>query len=118
MKIEYLLIQSSVSNTIPDTRIIKQAKRNLSDYERESIYTILNQNSSHGKLPRGILSEISKRFGVKPRTISRIWYQGQESIKRGYRSPIVCSRIKFKSGRKKSTSLFRTSQGAGFFKSY
>jgi hypothetical protein len=107
MKIEYLLLPSSIANpsqitSNPTNYRIKQNKPNLTDIERESIYSLLNKYSFNGKLPRGILGEISSQFGVKPRTISRIWHQGQESIRKGFIRPNVCSKIKFNSGRKKS----------------
>jgi hypothetical protein len=106
MKLEYLLIPTDAtpaySMQIFKNYKIKQQKPNLTDRERESIYSQLSQYSVNGKLPRGLLGEISSQFGVKPRTISRIWHQGQESIRQGFKSANVCSRIKFNSGRKKS----------------
>jgi hypothetical protein len=108
MKLEYLLLPSdttfntSIANSTSKNLRIKKHKPNLTDAERESIYNILSKYSVKGKLPRGLLREISIRFGVKPRTISRIWHQGQKSIKLGFKSADVCSRIKFNSGRKKS----------------
>jgi hypothetical protein len=79
----------------------KVQKPNLTNSERQKIYDFLNRCSFNGKLPRGILSEVSLRFKVKPRTISRIWHQGQESIASG-KEANVSSRIKLKSGRKKN----------------
>ncbi|KXN66647.1 hypothetical protein CONCODRAFT_11455, partial [Conidiobolus coronatus NRRL 28638] len=63
------------SSTKDDSKV---QKPNLTNSERQKIYDLLNRSSFNGKLPRGILSEISLRFKVKPRTISRIWHQGQE----------------------------------------
>jgi hypothetical protein len=86
------------SGTKDDNRV---QKPNLTNSERQKIYDLLNRSSFNGKLPRGILSEVSLRFKVKPRTISRIWHQGQESVASGKEAD-VCSRIKLKSGRKKN----------------
>ncbi|KXN66646.1 hypothetical protein CONCODRAFT_73542 [Conidiobolus coronatus NRRL 28638] len=78
MKLEYLLLPStttldtSLINSSSKNLRIKQHKPNLTDSERESIYNLLNQYSVKGKLPRGLLGEISVRFGVKPRTDAKI----------------------------------------------
>jgi hypothetical protein len=106
MKIQNLLIskESPAQEEVAKPRKIKASKPNLTNQERLIIYELLKQNSFNGKLPRGILADISERFGVKPRTISRIWHQGQESLRSGLQYPNVCSRIKINSGRKKNSS--------------
>jgi hypothetical protein len=99
------------SSTKDDSKV---QKPNLTNSQRQKIYDLLNRSSFNGKLPRGILSEVSLRFKVKPRTISRIWHQGQESVASG-KEANVSSRIKLKSGRKKNLvhQKLRSKRGFG-----
>jgi hypothetical protein len=86
----------------PNNKFKKIQKPNLTNSERQKIYDLLNQSSFNGKLPRGMLTEMSLRFKVRPRTISRIWIQGKKSVASG-KEVNVSSRIKLKSGRKKNS---------------
>jgi hypothetical protein len=93
----------------------KCQKPNLTDLERRQIYQILSERSFNGKLPKGIISYLGSEFNVTPRTISRVWKQGQISIASGYPYANVESRIKLKSGRKKTcSSLVLPSQSSQF----
>jgi hypothetical protein len=95
----------------------KSQKPNLTDLERRQIYQILSGCSFNGKLPKGIVSHLGSEFNVTPRTISRIWKQGQISITSGLPYADVESKIKFKSGRKKfCSSLVLKSQRSQFLK--
>jgi hypothetical protein len=99
MRIEELLCsQASI-------KLNKNQKPNLTNLERKQIYYLLSERSYEGKLPKGIITHLSLQFNVNPRTISRIWKQGQRSISDGLQYPNVESRIKFKSGRKKKLTF-------------
>jgi hypothetical protein len=118
MKIEFLLAtntSTTISSVLKKYRKQKQNKPNLTDKERAIIYSLLKQSAFNGRLPRGVLGEISQRFGVKPRTVSRIWQQGEESIRRGFMYPNVRSKIKFNSGRKKNCKGLKFYQKEGVF---
>jgi hypothetical protein len=99
MRIEELLCsQDSI-------QLNNSQKPNLTDLERRFIYQFLSERSHEGKLPKGIAAHLSSKFSVTPRTISRIWQQGQRSISDGLPYANVESRIKFKSGRKKNLTF-------------
>jgi hypothetical protein len=77
------------------------AKQNLNDSERDGVLQQLLQQSSGGKLKKGAIGEVAKKFAVCRQTIGRIWKRAKESMKSATVSIDVSSRISKNSGRKK-----------------
>ena len=74
---------------------------NLSDEQRQAIYHELLAGSQNGKLKRGDLSRVARKFRVNRSTVLRISNRAERSLSEGRVVANVRSRIRRNFGRKK-----------------
>ncbi|XP_059654902.1 uncharacterized protein LOC132301682 [Cornus florida] len=60
------------------------ARKNLTNEERQAIFAVLLKKSENGKLKKGSISATAKMFSVCVRTVQRIWQQAMTSFSNGF----------------------------------
>jgi hypothetical protein len=78
---------------------VDQTKHNYSDRVRQQVYQTLLMRSKNGKLSKQDTTIVSNQFGVKIRTVQRIWKQGKNQLAQNI-PVVVHNRKKGRSGRK------------------
>ena len=59
---------------------VVQPKHNYSDHVRQQVYQALLMRSKNGKLGKNDTTIVGQQFGVKIRTVQRIWEQGKNQL--------------------------------------
>ena len=59
---------------------VNQRKHDYSDHVRQQVYQALLMRSKNGKLGKHDTTIVGDQFGVKIRTVQRIWQQGKEQL--------------------------------------
>lgn len=73
---------------------------NLTDDQRRAVYEMVLTKLTNGRPVKGAFTEIGTSFNVHPKTVSRIWAAGQQSIANGNVCADVSSKLRGKRGRK------------------
>ncbi|XP_057770758.1 uncharacterized protein LOC130990549 [Salvia miltiorrhiza] len=77
-------------------------KRNfLSNQTKRSIYQMLLEESRDGKIKRGVFSKVAETFSVCRKTVSRIWYAGNDVRSRSGVAPDFSCKLPRSNGRKR-----------------
>ena len=78
---------------------VNQLKHDYSNHVRQQVYQALLMRSKNGKLGKNDTTIVGQQFGVKIRTVQRIWEQGKEQLAQNI--PVnVHNRKRGRSGRK------------------
>ena len=78
---------------------LHQPKNDYSDRVRQQVYQALLMRSKNGKLGKHDTTIVSNQFGVKIRSVQRIWRQGKNQLSQNI--PVVVPNLKKgRSGRK------------------
>ena len=59
---------------------MNQPKHDYSNHVRQQVYQALLMRSKNGKLGKHGTTIVGDQFGVKIRTVQRIWQQGKEQL--------------------------------------
>ncbi|XP_039789527.1 uncharacterized protein LOC120655657 [Panicum virgatum] len=88
-----------VQNLADHAEQVNQLKHDYSNHVRQQVYQALLMRSKNGKLGKNDTTIVGQQFGVKIRTVQRIWEQGKEQLAQNI--PVnVHNRKRGRSGRK------------------
>jgi hypothetical protein len=78
---------------------VNQPKHDYSDHVRQQVYQTLLMRSKNGKLGKQDTTIVGAQFGVKIRSVQRIWKQGKNQL--AHNIPVMVPNLKKgRSGRK------------------
>ena len=78
---------------------VNQPKHDYSDHVRQQVYQALLMRSKNGKLGKQDTTIVGAQFGVKIRSVQRIWKQGKNQL--AHNIPVMVPNLKKgRSGRK------------------
>lgn len=99
-------IESLDTSTSMLQDVRSRGKRRIVDCQtKRLIYDILLHDSCEGKIERGVFTRVARSFMVSPKSVSRIWQEGNYVRSTSGIAPTFSSRYVQNAGRKRSIEL-------------